>query len=180
MTDHGLALLTHSDHITGTQAVGRDVHHVAVHHDVTVRDELARTATRVRDAQAEHHVVQSAFAELEQNLTGDAGTGIGLLKHVGELLLQDSVGVLRLLLFSELHRVFRFLLSAAGVAVLAGAIRAALERFVWAEDRLLKTAADFRFGSAVTCHIGLLFFGSTMRIKRDDALVGGIRCAGTA
>jgi hypothetical protein len=66
-----------------------------------------------------------------------------LLEHVGELLLQDSVRVLSLLLLSELYRVLRFLLSAASIAMLAWAIWSALKRFIWAEDRLLKTAADF-------------------------------------
>ena len=42
-------------------------------------------------------------AELEQNLTCDTWASIGLLKHVRELLLQDSVSVLCLLLFSELY-----------------------------------------------------------------------------
>ena len=94
------------------------------------------------DAQSVHDVVKSTFAQLEKDLSCDARLGVGSLEHVGELLLQDAIGVLGFLLFSELHRVFRFFLATAGIAVLTWAIRTALKRLVWAKNRFVEATGD--------------------------------------
>ena len=60
-------------------------------------------------------------------------------------------------------------------AVLAWAIRAAIQRLVRAEDGLLKATGDLGLGSAVTCHVVLLVsLGSVIRL--GGALGVGNRC----
>ena len=52
-------LLPYGHHIAYLQAVRRNVHHIAVHRDVTVGYELTRCGTRRSDTQTVHHVVQT-------------------------------------------------------------------------------------------------------------------------
>ena len=113
---------------------------------------------------------KATLAELEQDLTRDAGLGVGAPRTCcGELLLEDAVGVLRLLLLSELDGVLGLLLAAAVVAVLAWAVRTALECLVWAENGLLEATGNLGLGSAVTCHVVLLTFFTVQ--QRSDATV---------
>ena len=141
--------------------------------------QLAGTATGRAEVKAEGDVVEAELTELEQHLTRDAGLGLCALKHVPELALEDAVGVLGLLLFSELDRVLRLLLPAAVRAVLAGAVRTALERLVRAEDGFLEATGNLGLRSAVTCHVVLLVSLSS-GIRRDGASEGGNRCAASA
>ena len=76
----GLGLLPDSHHVAGADAVGRNVHQLAVDRDVTVAHQLAGTATGRAEVEAERDVVEAQLAELEEHLTRDAGLGLGALE----------------------------------------------------------------------------------------------------
>ena len=82
----------------------RDVDLLAVDQEVAVDDELAGVATRAGEAGAVDHVVETALEQLQQVVTGLAGTTAGLGVVVVELLLEDAVGEAGLLLLLQLER----------------------------------------------------------------------------
>ena len=69
---------------------------------MTVIHQLARTATGWAQVQTELNIVESKLTELEENLTCNARVVLSALKHIPELALENAIGVLGLLLFSEL------------------------------------------------------------------------------
>ena len=68
--------------------VGGDVHGLAVHGKVTVQHQLAGFLAAHRKARAVDDIVQSAFKDPKQILTGDAGFALGHFKVMGELALR--------------------------------------------------------------------------------------------
>ncbi len=141
----------HFHNVARAELVARDGGHAVVHHDVAVIYKLPSLPARACKAKTEHHIVEAGLKKLQEVLAGDALLGGGLLEKVPELALKQAVGVLRLLLFLELHGVLA-LLAAAVVAVLARAVRLALQRLRRAEDRLAESPCEFLFGSAITGH----------------------------
>ena len=110
---HGVGVvgLTRDDERRGLQALGLDVDDVvladlerrdvrlhAVDQEVTVGHQLAGVTTRAGQAGTVDDVVQAALEQAEQVVTGLAGTARGQLVVLAELLLEDAVGVARLLL----------------------------------------------------------------------------------
>jgi hypothetical protein len=85
---------------------------------VPVVHELAGVAARAGEACAVDHVVEAALEQLQQVVTGLAGTTAGLRVVAVELLLEDTVGETRLLLLTKLEEVLALLDAAP--AVLAG------------------------------------------------------------
>src|SRR6478735_10860456 len=170
-------LLAHVDDVVGRHLVQRDVDLLAVHLEVTVHDELTRVAAGPGEAGAVHHVVETALEELQQVVTGLAGTTRCLDVVVVELALEDAVGEASLLLLLQLRAVLALL--DAGAAVLAGGVRATLVSLVAANEVDAETTRLLGHGAGVTGH----FYKSPVlgrAVRRGDAWAGGSRCAAWA
>ena len=85
--------------LAGLEGVRRDVDYLTIDGDVTVRDELTSSCTRLSDAEAIDDVVEAAFQELEEHFTRDTLRALSLFEEVAELTLEYAIGVLSLLLF---------------------------------------------------------------------------------
>src|SRR5487761_2040352 len=94
-------LLLDVDDVHRTHAEARHVHLVAVHHEVTVNDELASLAAGGREACAVHDVVETRLEDLQQHVAGLAGRTRRLFVVAAELLLENAVGEAGLLLLLE-------------------------------------------------------------------------------
>src|SRR5215217_2838925 len=115
---HLQRLLPHVDHVVLGDLERRDVDLLAVDQEMAVVHQLAGVAAGPGEAGAVHHVVQPALQQLQQVVTGLAGTPRGLVVVADELLLENAVREACLLLLAELEQVLRLLRPAA--AVLAG------------------------------------------------------------
>ena len=174
----------HLDDVSGRNAVGRDVHLLAVHGEVTVSDQLTSHVAGLGEASAEHDVVEAGLEDLEQVLTSLARLALGFLEVVRELLLEHSVHTGRLLLLTQLQQVLAVLRAPTAVLarrvgpLLEGALRrialGALE-----EQLHLLAAAPLAVGVCITRHV-YLSPDFLRAIRRDDAWVGGCRCAAWA
>src|SRR3954452_24799661 len=125
-------LLLDVDHVVLADLVRRDVDLLAVDLEVAVHDELAGGAARLGEPGAVHHVVEPALEELQQVVTGLAGSPAGLGVVVVKLLLEHAVGESSLLLLTQLEQVLALLDPAA--AVLAGRVGATLVSLVAADE----------------------------------------------
>ena len=119
---------------------------------------------------AVNDVVQPAFQDLQQLVTGLAGTARRLCVVAAELLLHDAVGEAGLLLLLQLLAVFALLDPRA--AVLAGRVGTLLEGLVSTDEVDAEAARLAGDGSGVTSHE---FWFSLPR--PDDAWADGSRCA---
>src|SRR4051812_40634895 len=125
-----------------------DVH--AVHGEVPVADQLAGHPSGARQSGAIDDVIQPAFQDLQQVLTGLTGVAYCLRVVATELLLHHAVSEAGLLLLLQLQEIFAFLDPRA--AVLAGRVRTLLKGLV-ATDEVGAQAARFASdGSGVTSH----------------------------
>src|SRR6195952_900256 len=147
---HLQALLAHVDDVVRVDLVRRDVDLVAVDPEVAVRDQLAGVAAGPGEAGAVDHVVEAALEQLQQVVTGLAGTTAGLVVVVVELLLHHAVGEAGLLLLLQLVAVLGLL--DAGPAVLAGRVGALLERLVLTDEVDTEAARLLGHGAGVTGH----------------------------
>src|SRR4051794_19917490 len=147
---HLQALLAHVDDVVGVDLVGRDVDLLAVDAEVAVRHQLTGVAARPGEPGAVDHVVQTALEQLQQVVTGLAGTTAGLVVVVVELLLHHAVGEAGLLLLLQLVAVLALLDPRA--AVLAGRVGALLEGLVLADEVDTETARLLGHGAGVTSH----------------------------
>src|SRR5438876_12202388 len=86
-----------------------------------VTNELAGLRAIVREAEPEHHVVETALQHLQQHLTRHALGAGRLLEIVAELALEHTVHAARLLLLAQLGAVVG-LLDAPALAVLAWSV----------------------------------------------------------
>src|SRR5882757_75587 len=127
-----------------------DVHLLAVHGEVPVVDQLAGHPPGTGQTGPVYDVVQPGLEDLQQVVTGLAGTPAGFLVVAAELLLQHAVGEARLLLLLGLQQVLGLL--DPDPAVLAGRIRAALERLVAADKVNLEPTGLAGHGAGVTSH----------------------------
>src|SRR6478735_2720007 len=131
------------DHVAELDQIARDVDLAAVHLDVAVVDELARGEDRRDELGAVHDRVETALEQADQVLAGVTLEAAGLDIDAVELTLGD-VGViaLQLLLGAQLHAEVGELALAA-LAVLAGAVFAAVHGALWAApDVLAHTAIE--------------------------------------
>ena len=110
-----MELLADSDDVAGLDAVGRDVHALAVHGEVTVTDGLTSLFAGAGEAKTEDDVVEARLKDDHEVLTGDAVHLTGLVEVAVELLLQNAIDELDLLLLAQLHAVLRFLATALGL-----------------------------------------------------------------
>ena len=103
--------LANSNDLTGFYLEGRDVNHLAIDSDMTVRNELTRSSAGRSDTEAVNDVIQTALKELDQDLTGDTfGTG-SFREQKTELTLEYTIGVFSFLLLSELSTILRVFLT---------------------------------------------------------------------
>src|SRR5690554_4521309 len=161
------------DLVAGAQAVGRDVHALAVDEDVAVGDELARLTAGVSDPQAVDDVVQPRLQELQEDRAGRAlGLG-GLLEEVVELLLAHVVVDAQLLLLAQAHPVVARL-AATALAVLAGRVGVGLHvalNLRRLDEVHALAAAKLDYRSSVATHV------SPLSLTGACACAGGSRCA---
>src|SRR3954451_24981713 len=173
---HLQGLLPHVDDVVGGDLEGRDVDLLAVHLEVAVRHELARVTAGAGEPGPVDHVVEAALQQLEQVVTGLAGTTRGLGVVVVELLLQDAVGEAGLLLLTKLEEVLALLDAPA--AVLAGRVGATLVRGVATDEVDTETARLLGHGSGVAGHVSLSFlsrWSDAPALGRAATVVGGGR-----
>src|SRR3954447_25159047 len=116
----------HLDDVVLADEERRDVDLLAVDQEVAVLHELAGHVTAVREAGAVDHVVEPTLEQLQQVLTGLAGTPVGLLVIAAELLLEHAVDARALLLLALLQQVLAVL--GATAAVLTRRVRTDLDR----------------------------------------------------
>src|SRR5690554_1881285 len=162
------------DLVAGAEAVGRDVHALAVDEDVAVGDELARLTAGVSDPQAVDDVVQPRLQELQEDRAGRAlGLG-GLLEEVVELLLAHVVVDAQLLLLAQAHPVVARL-AATALAVLAGRVGVGLH--VALNLRRLDevhafAAAELDYRSSVATHVSPSAPYGRLRLRGRQPLCG--------
>src|SRR5919107_1668773 len=174
---HLQRLLPHVDHVVLRDLERRDVDLLPVDQEVAVGDQLAGVAAGPGEAGAVHHVVEAALEELQQVVTGLAGTPRRLVVVPDELLLEDAVGEAGLLLLAELQQVLRLLRPAAGA--LAGGGGGAAARPVAADEVDAETARLLGHGAGVTGHVSCLLArlggSDPAPLGRTAAVVGGGR-----
>src|SRR3954454_21127154 len=123
---HLEALRPHLDDVVLGDEERRDVDLLAVDEEVPVLDQLAGHVAAVREPGPVDDVVETPLQDLQQVLTGLAGTPVGLLVVTAELLLEHAVDAGALLLLPLLQQVLAVLGAAA--AVLTRRVRADLDR----------------------------------------------------
>src|SRR3954468_20146955 len=143
-------LLLDVDDVVLADLVRRDVDLLAVDLEVAVHDELTRVPTGTGEPGPVDHVVEAALEELQEVVTGLAGTPAGLGVVVVELLLEHAVGEAGLLLLPQLEEVLALL--DAATAVLPGRVGATLVRLVATDEVDAETARLLGHGAGVTGH----------------------------
>ena len=83
-----------------------------------VTNELTSSCTGRSNAKTEYYIIKAALKVLEQHLTGDAVSLGSLGKHITELALKNTIGVLSFLLLCQHDSVLRKF-SATVVAMLS-------------------------------------------------------------
>src|SRR5919198_4254357 len=91
------------DHVTHLHKIRRHGDLPAVHLEVAVRDHLPALATRGREPEPVHHVVEPELEQPEQVLARHALLRLGPLEVLSELTLEHAVDSLGLLLLAKLH-----------------------------------------------------------------------------
>ena len=99
--------------MTGFHLVGRHIGLHAIDSEMAVENALPSLFPRVREAQLEHHIVQTPLQSAEQ-VHARYSRSVERLSHVApELAFHDAIDVLRLLLFTQVDGVVRGPSSAA-------------------------------------------------------------------
>jgi hypothetical protein len=107
-----------------------------------VTNQLTGSGTGRGNTETEHYIVESALQILEQHLTRNA-LGLGsLLKHITELALEHTIGILGFLLLCQHDTVLRHLTTTI-VAMLSRREVSLGQNFVGAEDGFTKSACNF-------------------------------------
>src|SRR5699024_2145923 len=143
--------LTDRDDVVLLDAVGRDVHALAVDLEVTVGDQLAGRTAGAGQASAVDHVVQAGLQDGQMVGSGAAAATGGRGVVAAELLLHDAVGEAGLLLLLQLGQVL--LLLAAAPAVLPRGERTQVKVLVAADEVDLEPAGLLGDGTGVTGHV---------------------------
>ena len=93
--------------MTGFHLVGRHIGLHAVDSEMAVKNALPSLFPGVREAQLEHHIVQTPLQSAEQ-VHARYSRSVERLSHVApELAFHDAIDVLRLLLFTQVDGVVR-------------------------------------------------------------------------
>lgn len=98
-----LAVLVQGDNVANLNSVRGDINSLAVHTEMTVRNQLTSLTSGASHAHSENNVVKSGLKELEEVLTGDTLFLGSEFVVVIELLLEDAVDELELLLLLQLE-----------------------------------------------------------------------------
>ena len=106
-----------------------------------VVNQLAGSGTSGSNTQTKNHIVKSALKVLQQNLTSNATGTRSLLEHVAELLLQNTIGVLCLLLLSQHDTILRCL-AATVVTMLPRRELSIRKNLVSTENSFAETAGN--------------------------------------
>src|SRR6201996_6978042 len=138
------------DDVVLRHPIAGDGHLDAVDREVPVADQLTGHPTGPGDAGAVHDVVQPVLQDLQQLVTGLAGSAGRFCVVAAELLLHHAVGEAGLLLLLQLLTVFALLDPRA--AVLAGRVRTLLEGLVSTDEVDAEAARLAGGGSGVTSH----------------------------
>ena len=134
-----LRLLTNSNNLTRLNRIRSNVEYLSINCDMLMTYELTSGSTSRSNTQTENNVVQTALEKLKENLTGDTLALCSLLKQVAELTLQHTIGVLSLLLLSQLRTILR-LLAATVITMLSWREIALCQYLVRTKDGLSETA----------------------------------------
>src|SRR5262245_2012273 len=166
---------THVDDILRRHLERRNIHFTPVDVEVPVRHQLPGVPAGPGEPGAVDHVVEAALEQLQQVVTGLAGTTARLVVVAAELLLEHAIGVPGLLLLLQLLAVLALLHPAT--AVLARRVRAALESAIATDQVDSQPARLLRHGSGVTGHwTGYSLLLASDGIRPGAAWVGGSRC----
>ncbi len=104
----------------------RNVDLSAVHHHVSMIDQLPRLSSGGRKAGPEHCVIEPSFKHEEKVLARDPFLSRGFLEVIAELLFQNEIDPFDLLLLAKLFAVALEHPPPGGRTVLTGRLRAAL------------------------------------------------------
>ena len=113
--------------------------------------ELTSSGASRSDTKTENNIVKTTLKILKQYLTSNTLSLGGLLKHITELTLKHTIGVLGFLLLCQHDTILRHF-SATVVAMLSRREVSLGQNFVSAEDGFTKTACNFRFRTYILCH----------------------------
>ena len=150
-----LGTLTHTDNLAGLHTERSDIDNFTIYYDMLVADQLTGSSTSRSYAKAIYHIVETALERLKQQLTGNAAGCSRLLEQIAELLLQYTVCIFCLLLFSQ-HDTVLGGFAATGVAVLSGRIIALGKNFIRSKDSFSELTCNARLGSCISSHIFFL------------------------
>jgi hypothetical protein len=119
---------------------------------VAVIDELAGRAAGLGEAEEVNDTVEARLEELQKALARDTALALGDVECTAELLLEQTVGVAKLLLLGKAYGVFAGLAASGLRAVLARRECALLGSLLRAHDSRAEAAVDAGDWSCVTCH----------------------------
>jgi hypothetical protein len=120
---------------------------------MTVRHELSRCTTGIREAKAVNNIIESCLQNMEKRFNGHAAFAQRTLENAPELSFKQSVLISQFLFFAEGNRVIGLLAPGAPRAMDAGWIIFSLQRFRRTENWHAIPAAHFGFWSSVSSHV---------------------------
>src|SRR6202050_4282670 len=127
--DELLAVLADGNFLARTHFVRRNVDFAIVDGDVPVPHQLPRLTPRLREAQAENHIVETPLKLLQKQFAGDATSARGFLEVIAKLAFEREVDALGFLLLAQLQAIANDLglavfpmLSGSEVALLDGTL----------------------------------------------------------
>lgn len=155
------ASLAKTDNVAWSNNVGWDIDFLAIHRNVSMSNQLARACAGIREPEAVYQVVQTAFQQEHEVLTGDALHFRCTVEQGAELLLAQAVHVAKLLLLLQLNSVAAQFFAHSRT-MLSWRISAVFQFFACAAQRNAKTAAQFELRTCVTCHMKVDSFSNEM------------------
>ena len=117
-----------------------------------MRNELARAATGIGQAQTKDDVVEAGLEQLQKRLAGHAAFAQCVLENPPELSFQQSVLVTQLLFLTKRNGVIGLFPSRTSRPMHPWRIILPLERFRGPEKRHAIAATNFGFWSGVSAH----------------------------
>ena len=102
-----LGFLTNANQLSGLNSIRRNIDYFTVNSNMLVAYQLTGSSTRRSNTQTINDIVQTAFEQLKQYLTGNTLSSSGLLKQITELFFQNSISIFGFLLLTELDSIFR-------------------------------------------------------------------------
>ena len=139
--------------MTNLNFEGRNVNALAIYGDVTVVNQLTSLTTSSSQTQTVNHVVQTTFQQDHE--VGTVSTFLdltGTLEQVTELTFSHTVHVTQLLLFAQLHTVFRQAATTV-ITVITRCVVATSQFLTGTGQRHAETARYTPARASVTRHI---------------------------